>query len=152
VPPSATELLVNEAVRRLEAQRATLADAASAAGTVLTAAIIGSSFLAGIALRDQSQMPGVGWVGIAFLVVAVLASLAAIMIVGLRGPGMSVMLTGISLDTIDTDEAAQALLESLSSAESFNRTRVLRAWASVQIGIVAAAVSVITWTMLIGRS
>lgn len=136
-------------MRRLSEQQGALAQVRTAAGVVLTAATIASSFLASVALSDTKGMPGIGWVGIVSLVVAVGACLWSLRGVTLRTSTDANTLAQPEWTNLDGDAARLALARHLANSANKNNDALRCTWVWVDIAIGATGVTLLAWTLAI---
>ena len=142
--------MLDEARRRLGSQDSSIASARSAAGTVLSAAAIGSSFLASEALADHVGVPWLGWIGLASLTMSILCCLRVLLGAVLRISTVAAVYAEESWQALDDDQATAELARILSNRATENDLKIKPLWRWLSAGILATGVSLVAWLLLIG--
>lgn len=144
-------IALNEALRRVNEQMATLGSIRTAAGTILTASTIGSAFLAGIALDDGRDVGCLAW----FAIVATVAT-GVLSLLTLLPLSVGVATSPALLDTdewkVHTDnDAAMHLAKYVWNRAEKNVSRLGVRWWLIIGGCATTTVSLALWIAAIAN-
>lgn len=147
--PSASEIALAETIRRLTEQTNTLHQQRSSGGTVLSAATIGTAFLAGTGLEDHEGLPWLGWFGVAGVVAS-----AVLVLMTLRPLDLGV---GTDVNTLELPEwqsledsaATLQFAKYLAKRADENRKLLQCRWRLLSWACGSTVLSILSWVSLI---
>ena len=148
---AADEILLAEARRALDEQRATLTDTRNRAGLAFTVAGVTSSLLAGPALDGHKEMPGLGWLALGLLLLCMGLAVAVWWPRGFQGVKPTV-LSDPKWGTRTPEDAARYLVGYAADAWDDNENGLLkRLWWGVRAAMILALASIGAWVLLLAK-